>query len=105
MVYGHQICKNIIDFKFFYFFEIPKRLPLCVHPGESKNALRVVGGAWGPELRTSVSRVILTRSSCKGLEIRKMAFFHVFSSKNDFSTVCKYEKHCMFPVISVFCHN
>ena len=33
-------------------------------PGESKNALRVVGGAWGAELRTSVSREIYTRSSC-----------------------------------------
>ena len=50
--------KKIIFFNF-YFFEIPKRLPLCAHPGESKNALRVVGGAWGAELRTITSRVIL----------------------------------------------
>ena len=48
----------------FFFFEIPKRLPVCAHPGESKNALRVVGGAWGAELGTSVSREITTQSSC-----------------------------------------
>ena len=47
----------------FFFFGIPKRLPVCAHPGESKNALRVVGGAWGAELRTSVSREILPQSS------------------------------------------
>jgi hypothetical protein len=36
------------------------------HPGESKYALRVIGGAWawGAELRTSASREITTRSSC-----------------------------------------
>ena len=57
------IHKKIIFFNF-YFFEISKRLPLCAHPGESKNALRVVGGAWGAELRTITSREIYTRSSC-----------------------------------------
>jgi hypothetical protein len=46
------------------FFEISKRQSGRAHPGESKNALRVVEGAWGAELRTSVSRVITTRSSC-----------------------------------------
>ena len=56
----HKKKKNLI----FFFFGIPKRLPVCAHPGESKNALRVVGGAWGAELGTSVSRVIYTQSSC-----------------------------------------
>jgi hypothetical protein len=37
---------------------------ICAHPGESKNALRVVGNAWGAELRSITSRVITTRSSC-----------------------------------------
>ena len=59
----YPVHKKIIFFNF-YFFEIPKRLPVCAHPGESKNALRVVGGAWGAELRTITSREIYTRSSC-----------------------------------------
>jgi hypothetical protein len=62
----YPVHKKIIFFNF-YFFEIPKRLPLCAHPGESKNALRVVGADWGAELRTITSREILTRSSCSCL--------------------------------------
>ena len=46
------------------FFEISKRQSGRAHPGESKNALRVVGGAWGAELRSITSRVITTWSSC-----------------------------------------
>jgi hypothetical protein len=60
------IHKKIIFFNF-YFFEISKRLPERAHPGESKNALRVVGGEWGAELRTSASREKTTRSSCISL--------------------------------------
>ena len=44
--------------------EISKRQSGRAHPGESKYALRVVGVAWGAELRTITSREIYTRSSC-----------------------------------------
>ena len=53
---------NFIFFNF-YFFEISKWLLVWAYPGESKNALRVVGGAWGAELRTITSREIWTRST------------------------------------------
>jgi hypothetical protein len=41
-----------------FFFEILKCESGRAHPGESKNALRVVGGAWGAELRRVASREI-----------------------------------------------
>ena len=42
------------------------------HPEESKNALGVVGGAWGAELRTITSREITTRSSCSSTVFIKL---------------------------------
>ena len=44
-------------------------------------------------------------STVRVYKYEKWYFSSFFSSKNDFSTVCKYEKHCMFLVITVFCHN
>ena len=45
----------------FDFFRNPKRQYGRAHPGESKYALRVIGGAWGAELRPSTSREIYTQ--------------------------------------------
>ena len=46
------------------FFSKKKISPERARRGESKYALRVIGGAWGAELRRVPSRIITIQSSC-----------------------------------------
>ena len=58
--------------------------------------------------RSDMKRACFPRPGTSTVRVYKYEKWHFstfFSSKNDLSTVCKYEKHCIFPVITVFCHN